>query len=203
MANYWVFQANPATYFILQYWLEDYAWRQPPGYTDWWGVEKNLGGQFNPGDIAFLWKSAFEPPDCMSEYYKWKARTGWQNRGRGIYAVARITDWGSRKPLDPASLVGQEKYYVDLKRATEHKLLVHFKYPEEPAWDETRGRLLVHPLPWKNDLENHKGLGNLQHNFDPAGRNGQGIKALLLKRDEGEILWKRVFGDALPPPTKK
>ncbi len=208
---YRLFQANPNNYFVLQYWLEDYAYKaykQPPGFIDWWGVEKNIHHEFHRDDVVFLWKSAFEPPDHPEYahshlYFKWKQTQGWVNKGRGIYGVGQIVGDAVWQEYKADDLKRFEQYYVDRKKAMGKQWWVPFKYFEQPILKSKSRELLVDPLLWNGDLEKDERLVNLQHDFDPAGRNGQGIKALVLDTDEGEILWKRVFGEALPPPTKK
>jgi len=210
MGNYWIFQANPAKYFILPYWLIHHAWKQPPGFKDWWGVEKGFDGQFHRGDVAFLWKCVGEPDENSpgyAEYEKWADKTGWKkrNKGRGIYAVVSVTGGTERKP--PPLLPGEEKYFVDVKRVDKEDYWVPFEYPDAPReWKDTRYRLIYNPVLWHDGpqgnprgLKSLDGLEGLQEAFGEP-RNGWNIKAFRLKHEEGVILWNLVFGGKLPPP---
>ena len=49
-ANYWLFSANPKTYFIVHYYLKDYV-EAKDVQEDWWIIPKKKGINFRKKEL--------------------------------------------------------------------------------------------------------------------------------------------------------
>ncbi len=198
MASYVLLQANPATYFIVEYWLKDYV--RLGQIEDWWGVEKARKGKIFKDDIVFMWKCKYEPKEYdpgnridARMYYNWKRGCGWVNQGRGVYSVGRVL----RDPYDyhftSAQIARFQRYYADWQKAWEKpQLRVDFEYIRN---------LVDEPVLWegRDGLSRKPEFARVRDEFAAPGA-GQGRKSFLLQLSEGRILWKLIFGETLPPP---
>jgi hypothetical protein len=145
MPNYWIFQANPRTRFIVHYYLKDYLVHHPD-FLDWWKVNKL---KIHRGDIAFIWKAAGEPKrEDAPEYFQWleSLSTRMEKPPAGIYALAEVIG-------EPKKRIGKideqwHKYFVKSSwgQSSEEKFRVDYKYkrldlvdnplPETKLWEK-------------------------------------------------------------------
>lgn len=188
MNKYWIFRADPCSYFIVDYWLKHHI-RNHPTEVDWWEARKGWEYGFSKNDIAYVWKTTTEPSRGLSSAYDaWKAQTGWKNQGDGVYAVGSVQGEAKHDEITMSQMLRFAPYYVDLKRATGQKWRVYFNYPHY-HWNR-----VDHPLLRKN-IEGDPILSRVRN--DGWGLN-HGMYSLEL--EEGREFWRLIFGNHSPPP---
>jgi hypothetical protein len=185
VSNYWILQANPATYFIVHYYLDDYV-KLHPDEEGLWNVERRFENEFTKGDIAFIWKCRGEPVRYEAEqYYEWKARRCWQGTERGICAVAEIVSSPQSRAMAKAEIEHKKQFYVgDMwKREQEPRLRIRYKYVAN----------LVHNILTAEQIRENVELARVWEQFAKPGC-GQGRSAFRLEPREGKVLWELIFG---------
>ena len=113
MSNYWIFQANPRTFFIVHYYLKDYV-TQHPDCGNRWKIKKSFKDKIRPGDIAFIWKAKGEPQEKDApEYSMWRKSFGAEIATlSGIYAVAEVTSEAKPQVAIVSENESWRRYYV-------------------------------------------------------------------------------------------
>jgi len=186
MCKYWIFQANPATFFIVHYFLDDYL-KSHADFVDDWVVQKEHETDFKVGDRVYIWKAKGKPRAKYAppEYLQWekgKARI-WP---AGIYAIGEVVEGSNFIQYTEADMEPFKKYHVGdtWKRALEPKWRVRFKYVHN---------LVDGPL----EEERVWQLQGLSRRFRAFQKMRQ-KRSVRVERQDDEILWKYVFGQEPP-----
>jgi len=129
MAN-WIVQANPKSYFIVHYYLDDYV-KNRKDVQDWWQT-KNHHAEVRLGDTVFIWKAKGEPKyKAAPEYHDSAHYNKLKNLSSGIYAVAVVTKpekYASTYQVEPESR-NLGRYYAKPEGPEAHE-----KRMTDPAW---------------------------------------------------------------------
>ena len=108
------------------------------------------------------------------------------NKGRGIYAVARVSRTAYPHWFNEAEIERFKKYYANWRLATkDSQWCVDFTVPDR-TWNRVSNPLLADSVSWEQSLP------RVLKQFVQPGA-GAGTKAFELSPDEGETLWHLVF----------
>ncbi len=126
MASYWIFQANPSTFFKVDKYLSEYV-QKTKNDIDEWTVGKAYKDKAKRGDVVFIWKA--------------KGRSD----KAGIYAVAMICESAVWKGYTDAEIEPFKPYFVpgtlgrnknpDWRVIIRYVInMVHRPLPEDKLW---------------------------------------------------------------------
>lgn len=187
MCKYWIFQANPAKFFIVHYFLDDYL-KSHEGSVDDWIVQKRHETKFEIGDRVYIWKAKGKPPahNVSQDYLHWQ--TGKRERfwPAGIYAIGEVVKGSSIIQYTAAEMEPFKKYYVGdtWKTGLEPQWRVTFKYIRNLV-----DRPLEEGRVWQ--------LQGLSPKFR-AFQKFRNTRSVELERQDDEIMWECIFGQEPP-----
>lgn len=183
MSNYWILQANPAKYFIVDYFLDNYL-KSDPEYEDWWQTDDY---DLERSDIVYIWKCRSEPRAVAApEWHQWMRLTNRERWVRGIYAIGQVTQPSGIKTFKREDTERFKKYHIGdtwYEPAERRDSKVCFKYIRN---------LVDNPLILDNTIWQER-LPRVYDGFIRAGA-GQGKSVFPLRHEEGRVVSELIQG---------